>query len=397
MSFNNEGVAGPDKLKKLNNNADSNFSDEDYKMWSDVGNKTTQTPTIETPKEIMEALKEKMWRRSHSLKSVETLENAIKSFEKYLVSRNITYQQSIQNPIEILDGYTSWLDKNHAASTTRTYLNFAKKALKFLGAKIDSEEFKERVTLPKKRPFQDDKVTKDQIRRIILGLNHLGLKTLLMLMKDTQARPTELLGLRVSDINLSYDPPYLNIAAERAKNDLPRELFFTPETKGLLISYIKKKDKQAGDFLYLNSIDPLDEVAVQEEIETVNGTMRTTLRNLLAGHEFADMNEKVRQHGTMQRYKLHIYSFKKFAFTVMADTLGEIAARAIKGDREYVLTYYRKNREERAADYNKVTPKLSVFSNDVEPTAKEVIEAKIRSMDGDELAKLQEFLKAAKA
>jgi len=38
-----------------------------------------------------------------------------------------------------------------------------------------------------------------------------------------------------------------------------------------------------------------------------------------------------------------------------------------------------------------------VFSNDVEPTAKEVIEAKIRSMDGDELAKLQEFLKAAKA
>src|SRR2546425_1231826 len=263
-------------------------------MWSDVGNKTTQTPTIETPKEIIEALKEKMW-------------------------------------------------------------------------------------------------------RIILGMNHLGLKTLLMLMKDTQSSPTELLGLRVSDINLSYDPPYLNIAAERAKNDLPREFFFTPETKGLLISYIKKKDKQAGDFLYLCSIDPLDEVAVQEEIETVNGTMRTTLRNLLAGHEFADMNEKVRQHGTMQRYKLHIYSFKKFAFTVMADTLGEIAARAIKGDREYVLTYYRKNREERAADYNKVTPKLSVFSNDVEPTAKEVIEAKIRSMDGDELAKLQEFLKAAKA
>jgi len=60
--------------------------------------------------------------------------------------------------------------------------------------------------------------------------------------------------------------------------------------------------------------------------------MRTTLRNLLAGQEFADMNEKVRQCGTMQRYKIHIYSFKKFAFTVMVDALGEIAVRAIKGD-----------------------------------------------------------------
>ncbi|MGI0070453.1 MAG: hypothetical protein ACREAN_09410, partial [Nitrosopumilaceae archaeon] len=100
---------------------------------------------------------------------------------------------------------------------------------------------------------------------------------------------------------------------------------------------------------------------------------------------------------SMPRYKVHIYSFKKFAFTVMADTLGEIAARAIKGDREYVLTYYRKNREERAADYRKVVPKLSVFSNNEEPTAKEEIEAKIRSMGPDELAKLQEFLKTAKA
>src|SRR5437667_12606383 len=96
-----------DVVKKLNSNSTAENSDEDYKMWSDVGNKTTQTSTIETPKEIMEALKEKMWRRSHSLKSVETLENDIKSFEKYIVSRNITYQQSIQHPIKIQHEYTS--------------------------------------------------------------------------------------------------------------------------------------------------------------------------------------------------------------------------------------------------------------------------------------------------
>ena len=384
-------------VKKLIRNRISTRRDEDclHKAsgQSDMGNKTETS--IETPKEITQELREKIWRRSHSYSSITTFDNSIKSFEKYLVSKNISWQQSLQNPIGTLDDFVSWLDRDHTASTTITYLNFAKKALKHLGAKIGSEEFKERVTLPKKRPFQDDKVTKDQIRRIVLGLHHVGLKTLLMLMKDTQARPSELLSLQLGDLNLSHDLPYLNISAERAKNDMPRELFFTPETKEMLMSYIKKKERQQGQFLFLSEdIDPQDEVAVQRRIKTVHGDMKAAFRKLMSSSEFVDMNERVKQRGSLPRYKLHIYSFKKFAFTVMADALGEIAARAIKGDREYVLTYYRKNREERAEDYRKVVLKLSVFSSDDTPSAREEIEAKIQSMGQDELARLQKYLTA---
>ena len=385
-------------VKKLNRHHICTCRDEDclHKAsgQSDMGNKTETS--IETPKEITQELREKIWRRSHSYSSITTFDNSIKSFEKYLVSKNISWQQSLQNPIVTLDDFVSWLDRDHSASTTITYLNFAKKALKHLGAKIGSEEFKERVTLPKKRPFQDDKVTKDQIRRIVLGLHHMGLKTLLMLMKDTQARPSELLSLQLGDLNLSHDLPYLNISAERAKNDMPRELFFTPETKEMLMSYIKKKERQQGQFLFLSEdIDPQDEVAVQRRVKTVHGDMKAAFRKLMSGPGFVDMNERVKQRGSLPRYKLHIYSFKKFAFTVMADALGEIAARAIKGDREYVLTYYRKNREERAEDYRKVVLKLSVFSSDDTPSAREEIEAKIQSMGQDELARLQKYLTAS--
>lgn len=113
--------------------------------------------------------------------------------------------------------------------------------------------------------------------------------------------------------------------------------------------------------------------------------------------QFADINQTVPQRGAMIRYKTHIYSFKKFAFTVMADELGEIAARAIKGDREYVLNYYRKSRDERAEDYRKVIPKLSVFGCDERSKTREEIEAKVRCIGADDLARLQEFLKTAKA
>ncbi len=381
--------------KQLNTSATTNGRDEDRTRWSDMGNNTTQTKNIETPKETIERLKEKIWRKSHSRKSVKTFEDAMKSFEKYLDAKNMTYEQCLENPIRILDDYASWLDVKHSAGTTRTYVHFAKKTLKFMDAKIDGDDFREKVTMPKKRPFQDDKVTREQIRRIVLGLNHLGLKTILMLMKDTQARPGELLGLRMSDFNLSYDPPYVNIPAEMAKNDMPRELFFTDETKELLISYIKREGKNSADFLYLCDVDPVDEEGLQRKLVGVQNTMTNTFRRMLSRPQFADINEKVQQRGAQDRYKIHIYSFKKFAFTVMADDLGEIAARAIKGDREYVLTYYRKSREERAEDFRKVIPKLSVFGTDEKSKVRERVEAKVKTLSDDELTKLQEFLKTA--
>ena len=68
-----------------------------------------------------------------------------------------------------------------------------------------------------------------------------------------------------------------------------------------------------------------------------------------------------------------------------------------KGDMEYLFTYYKKNREERASDYAKVMPALSVFSACTEPSAREAIKARIHAMDVDELAKLQEFLGTANA
>ena len=70
-------------------------------------------------------------------------------------------------------------------------------------------------------------------------------------------------------------------------------------------------------------------------------------------------------------------------------------ARAVKGDREYVLTYYRKSREERAEDFRKVIPKLSVFGSDEGSKIREQVEAKVKTLSDDDLARLQEFLKTA--
>jgi hypothetical protein len=76
--------------------------------------------------------------------------------------------------------------------------------------------------------------------------------------------------------------------------------------------------------------------------------------------------------------------------------LGEVAARAIKGDKEYAMTYYKKNREERAEDYRKVMPKLSVFENNESVKVREQVEDAIKTLKEKDLTALLEFIKTAK-
>ncbi|NMJ86828.1 MAG: hypothetical protein EX285_03155 [Thaumarchaeota archaeon] len=75
----------------------------------------------------------------------------------------------------------------------------------------------------------------EQIRRILLACKHGGLKLRLMLMKDTTVRPAELAGLQLKHFHLDeLELPYLKIPSELSKNDIPRELFFTLQTKEIL-------------------------------------------------------------------------------------------------------------------------------------------------------------------
>src|SRR5574340_594397 len=101
-----------DFVKMLNNNSATKNSDEDCTKWSDMGKNTTQTPKT-TPVEYIDKLREKIWRRSHSQKSVNTYNDAIKSFEKFQAEKNVNYGICMENPIETRDSYASWLDAKH--------------------------------------------------------------------------------------------------------------------------------------------------------------------------------------------------------------------------------------------------------------------------------------------
>jgi integrase len=256
---------------------------------------------------------------------------------------------------------------------------------------------KEKVELPKKRAFQDEALEPEVAKRIILACKNETLKLILLLMKDTLARPTELLGLQLMHFNLAHDPPYLTIPSYLAKNDIAREVFFTNETKQILIDYLKNKNiTKPEQFIFINEIDPIgDEEGFQLSIKRELNVIEDAWAYMMRKPALKEIRKTVQQKGKMKRYSIHIYSFKKYGFTKIADALGSLTAHAIAGHEEYLITYYKKSRAERAEDYRKVMPKLNLFTMEEEEKLKEKAKSIIEALPREALLEILEIGKKA--
>jgi len=348
----------------------------------------------------LEGLKRRVWRVSHSWNSVKSFNIALKAFQRYLSPKTLEDALSL-DPYETIDGFVGWLDEaGYRSSTQRSFVYFIKKFYTYHGIHVDRERFKDKVCLPKAQVFQDGALTTEDARRIILECHHTALRALITLIKDTLARPEELISLKLEHINLANDPPYLSIPAYASKNDLPREAFFTNETKEFLIAHLKRrKITQPNQYIFLTNKRPLDPVGNEAEFQRA---VEDKLKNLrvvwyyLLKTRLPDLYQKVEQRGVRTRYRIHLYTWKKYGFTKIADTLGELAAHAIAGHKAYLITYYKKTREERAQDFKKVAPKLQLLQREEqeeEKMKKELIAA-VEALPKEGLA---EILKVAKS
>ena len=326
-------------------------------------------------------LRKRVWRKSHSLKSVISFDYARKKFAKFLETNEEA------DPYRLLDNYVTWLGaQGYSPKYIVDYTNWAKKILRQT-CEISNEAFREKVSLPTIQIPMDDKPSEEDIRRLLI--NGQGrLKPLIALLKDTASRPLELLGLQLMHFNLQYNPPYLVIPSYLAKNDIEREVFFTPESKTILESYLKNKGiKNPEQHVFLRREPPKDEEGFQRALLSAKKGIDSVWRKLLSKPSFEHLNMVIIGRRKAVRHKVHLYSLKKFAFTKVADTIGEIAAHAMAGHKAYMITYYKKTREERSRDYMRMIPKLSVLApEDIEIRKKrEEAEKTIQGLSSDQL------------
>lgn len=139
-------------------------------------------------------------------------------------------------------------------------------------------------------------------------------------------------------------------------------------------------------------LDEVEYLSTRDKVEII-GLLNS--RYLMSKPQLTTLCKQIEQRGVSKRYSIHIYSWKKHGFTKIADTLGELAAHAIAGHKAYLITYYKKSRDDRAKDYRKVAPKLQLFQGE-DKEAEKLKHELAETVEGLPKERLAEILRIAK-
>ena len=119
---------------------------------------------------------------------------------------------------KFLDGFVSFLQtKKLSKASVNQYIICVKSYLQYSDVDIIQYKFKKRVTLPRVPQEDQPAIDQNDIRTILLQCHNRRLKTYLLVLASSGARPIEACAIRVCDINFDSSPTQIHIRAEYTK------------------------------------------------------------------------------------------------------------------------------------------------------------------------------------
>ena len=314
---------------------------------------------------------EKKFRRSKSVHTRHYYETGVRRFRQYCEEKSIDSVDD-ESVYGVLDGFVGWLDGQGAKPKTLTgYVHGAKKFLLFLDVRIDAQRFREKVEQPRILKIEDEPLSMETVRKVLtIGRPNRKMLALVLLLLSSGMRLGEALKLKVSDLNLDALPPSAVVRAENSKNGRQRVVFMTDEARDAVKRLLwdwdpapraprakmvpAKPDRYV--FVFAGDIWLKEKLAIQTFRRVCS---RAGYDRLIEGH---------------RTHVIHFHLLRKYFMTRGSDVIGEHATHALMGHSFYMDTYYKKSVEERAADYRRLVPHLTVLAR-VEPGQADVLSA----------------------
>jgi integrase len=226
---------------------------------------------------------------------------------------------------KFLDEFVGYLEtKNLSKSTMHQYMTSVKSYLQYHDIDIVPYKFKKRVMLPKIPREDESAIDQNDIRTILLQCHNHRLKTYLLVLASSGARPVEACALRIRDINFDASLTKIQIRGEYTKTKRSRNVFISDEAShylkawienrfGIVLNKTKKIDEQLGDCL----------VFQVQEVNVRQVKPQAIYRKLVVQfHEVLDsVGLGQRKDGMPKRRKITLHSFRRFVKTTISDSL----------------------------------------------------------------------------
>jgi len=248
-----------------------------------------------------------------------------------------------------------------APKTIRFYLSLLIRILRMAGVDVRSDALRYRVSLPPSRILRVDRApTVEELGKIlsVMGTRN---RALFLMLASTGMRLSECLQLRLGDLNLEADPPY--VIVRTAKTGIVRKVYLTAECVEALKAYLGKRLKEDPPTSWL---------------WPRRGNESKYLRKEHAQQYWYSAIKKVgldQRDSSGQGYQLHIHSLRKFyrtqleragvSRTVISLWMGQITGLDVN--------YFRPSEPQLVEEWRKAEPFLTISQvRDAERMKREV-------------------------
>ena len=325
----------------------------------------------QTSPQIEKQFLDSMYLISHSKKTVITYQTALNHFRKFatleynLNDSGIIFKIQSQelDLYQVIRNFVIYLDKKDIKPQgIRSYLSGLKGYLRHWGIRINSDDYKQLVKVPRVTKTREIALTKDMIVRILRNSSP-KLQMAILLSCSSGLRIGEIVQLKISDIDFDSNPVKLNIRAEIAKGNSSRETYITSETAKALKDYLKstfewKEDHpnwNLQDIVLLGRVskNSLGIVPVGNPDSSKQTLQMALKRQIERIPELSIKNENGRR-------AIHFHAFRKYFRTVLGNACGRDYAEALMGHGFYMDTYYQLPDEKKKQMYLDAEPHLTI-------------------------------------
>jgi len=326
-----------------------------------------------TPEQVKKGFLDSAYVPSHSeftVKSYTTSINKLRSFldERYHYNE-IQFANEIVcgklNVYEILREFVVNIDKQgYKPRSVRAYLSGVKGYLRYLGVRINTDDFRQIVKTPKAMTNHEKALTKEILIRL-LRICHQKLQTSILVVVSSGLRIGELVQLRLDDVDFTSTPTKIRVRAETAKTRQGRETFISVEaTKALkdyLVHYFDWNEKGDNSHMHQKPIFGRTSKGDTYDNQKISGTRwssELSLQQSLRTHvdKIPELNVK----NENDRSLIHWHSFRKYFRTTVGNEVNRDFAEALMGHDFYMSTYYTLSEDKKRELYLKAEPALTI-------------------------------------
>jgi hypothetical protein len=215
----------------------------------------------------------KLYRRTESDGTVTAARKGYKAFRKFLAERGTASDEQVEtlldqliskqvNVFKLLDDFAGWFSmqktkqgRKYKSRTVRNRNYAAASFLRYHDVDIPRDTYRDKVTLPLATELEDEPVSMEDLRKLVLAASPL-MRAVYLCNTSDGGRIGEWALTRVKDLDFDTDPEVVLVKkrASITKTDTYRTAFATDEAREALLYYIRAENKKPDDWLFFPQV-----------------------------------------------------------------------------------------------------------------------------------------------